>query len=596
MTESLTLTAGDLTMEWDGFALRRIRRGDAELVRRVTVAVRNLDWATIAPSIEGLHVESEADSFSITFTATHELESTRFTWRGTVTGTNDGSLSYDMRGGAPDSFEYNRIGLVVSLPADHAGYPYRASWEGAESSAGSLPSLVAPQLWIDGTVYGAITHFDAFEVSAATGDTYRLSFEGEEFELEDQRNWADGSFKIYSTPLQLGWPHTAEPGQEFHQRVTVNVTSPGRDASDARPAEAAARAERRGWRAGEDFEMPAIGVRAGGLEGDRPSEAQFSPQYVRVDVDCTASPFHAPALPQVAEGRGVELAMVVDAQSLAHCESVISQLQAETALARIIVIVDGLDIPSRDLIESIAGMASGVPVFASTRGNFAELNRRAPDLGAGAGVAIPFTPTFHDVDEQSILEGLEALSAVVHSGRDISSGRVSIGALSLRPYSHLLAREWSVEDQTDDRIDSLFAAAWFVAAVARLGEAGAESVTAFSVTGPHGLWGEDGEARRIAAVHGTLSSLAGRRAVRISTASAPVDGIEVATEEGSVVVLVNLSPSAVEVPWERGEFAEWRLSSTPRGPGGMVDGDGSVVVADRLLLEPWETIVLRERG
>ena len=40
----------------------------------------------------------------------------------------------------------------------------------------------------------------------------RFAFEGELFELEDQRNWTDASFKTYPTPVALSDPRpmTAE--------------------------------------------------------------------------------------------------------------------------------------------------------------------------------------------------------------------------------------------------------------------------------------------------------------------------------------------------------------------------------------------------
>ena len=46
--------------------------------------------------------------------------------------------------------------------------------------------------------------------------TVTTTFEGDLFEAEDQRNWTDGSFKTYSTPLASGYPLHARPGQRFH--------------------------------------------------------------------------------------------------------------------------------------------------------------------------------------------------------------------------------------------------------------------------------------------------------------------------------------------------------------------------------------------
>src|SRR5262249_61927265 len=55
-----------------------------------------------------------------------------------------------------------------------------------------------------------------------------------EFETEDQRNWTDASFKTYSTPLALGFPHRAEPGRRMRQVVRIGAGGVG-EAAPRRP-------------------------------------------------------------------------------------------------------------------------------------------------------------------------------------------------------------------------------------------------------------------------------------------------------------------------------------------------------------------------
>jgi len=52
-----TLRAGPVTMLLDGVDLRYLRLGDTELVRRVYVAVRDVDWDTVPATVSGLQVE-----------------------------------------------------------------------------------------------------------------------------------------------------------------------------------------------------------------------------------------------------------------------------------------------------------------------------------------------------------------------------------------------------------------------------------------------------------------------------------------------------------------------------------------------------------
>ena len=48
--------------------------------------------------------------------------------------------------------------------------------------------------------------------------------EGDTFEMEDQRNWTDASYKTYVRPLALPWPYTLASGAALDQSVTLTVS------------------------------------------------------------------------------------------------------------------------------------------------------------------------------------------------------------------------------------------------------------------------------------------------------------------------------------------------------------------------------------
>ncbi|TIX20908.1 MAG: hypothetical protein E5V34_14810, partial [Mesorhizobium sp.] len=52
----------------------------------------------------------------------------------------------------------------------------------------------------------AITH------EVRPGVTAECRMEGEVFEMEDQRNWSDASYKTYVRPLALPWPYVLPAG------------------------------------------------------------------------------------------------------------------------------------------------------------------------------------------------------------------------------------------------------------------------------------------------------------------------------------------------------------------------------------------------
>ena len=63
-----------------------------------------------------------------------------------------------------------------------------------------------------------------------------LRFAGDLFEMEDQRNWTDGSFKIYGTPLSLPFPVEIRAGDRVRQRVTMSLEGTAAHASEKPPA------------------------------------------------------------------------------------------------------------------------------------------------------------------------------------------------------------------------------------------------------------------------------------------------------------------------------------------------------------------------
>ena len=71
----------------------------------------------------------------------------------------------------------------------------------------------------------------AFDISALThepapGVSCTVEMEGDAFEMEDQRNWTDASFKTYIRPLSKPRPYVIAKGEKDRQRITVTIKAP----------------------------------------------------------------------------------------------------------------------------------------------------------------------------------------------------------------------------------------------------------------------------------------------------------------------------------------------------------------------------------
>ena len=130
-----------------------------------------------------------------------------------------------MDGEAQADFLRARIGFCVLPPMTVAGQPARITHVDGTLDEAPFPESIAPQLVVDGTIK-PVAPFEemaslAYEVTP--GLWANVAFEGDIFEMEDQRNWTDASYKIYSTPLRLPWPVQVRRGDRVQQSVTLRL-------------------------------------------------------------------------------------------------------------------------------------------------------------------------------------------------------------------------------------------------------------------------------------------------------------------------------------------------------------------------------------
>ena len=215
---------GRFTAVLMGTELRYLCIGEREVIRRITVAVRDTAWGTIEPSTDGLDVRQGDDDVDATCDVTHSAGSIVLDSRIHIAG-SDAGVEFSMDGTCASGFDYNRIGICVLLPpTGYAGARY-ASAGPSGAASGTLPELVGPQRIEGALILPLFPAFDLLEVALPDGLQIELALSGDLFEMEDQRNWTDASFKIYSTPLALPRPRVARAGDRLRQAVVVRVSS-----------------------------------------------------------------------------------------------------------------------------------------------------------------------------------------------------------------------------------------------------------------------------------------------------------------------------------------------------------------------------------
>ena len=219
-----SLRAGPIAVELDGVALRRARDGAGEVFQMIYFAVRDPAWSNVPMVVSDLSVDDgPGDRFEVTFRVAHTGCGQDYAWDGRLRGAEDGSIELSMSGTTTTGLDYLRLGFcVLHGTRSFAGQPYRASLDGV-AFEGRLPDVIGIQGWSDGTLHGLMDPFDRISMDRPAGPAVDFVFGGDDFEMEDQRNFGDASFKTYSGPIARGGPYHLAPGETLEQSVRVGL-------------------------------------------------------------------------------------------------------------------------------------------------------------------------------------------------------------------------------------------------------------------------------------------------------------------------------------------------------------------------------------
>jgi hypothetical protein len=223
--EPLQLRAGPLSLLFESGDLRHIRLGQREILRRVYVAVRDHNWGTVRPVLSNIQMDIGPDSFRISYDVDNQQDDIDFFWRGLITGDAQGTITFSMDGQARSTFRRNRLGFCVLHPMECAGAPCRIEHVDGSVSESHFPQYIAPQQVIDRLIkpVAPFEEMQAITYQVQPNLWVELRFEGDIFEMEDQRNWTDASYKTYCTPLRLPFPVEILAQTKIRQAITLRL-------------------------------------------------------------------------------------------------------------------------------------------------------------------------------------------------------------------------------------------------------------------------------------------------------------------------------------------------------------------------------------
>ena len=223
----------------DAGNLRDICCDGVEVIRGISFLLRDVEWGTAAVEILDLAIEEEPQRFSVGYRAKCGGDS-GFAYDARIEGLASGQLMFRAEGGSARDFMTNRVGFVVLHPLQGvAGRPMTIEHVDGSTETVIMPELISPDQ--PAMAIRALSH------EAAPGLSVSCRLEGDIFEMEDQRNWTDASFKTYVRPVALPRPFTVAAGERIVQSVTIAMSGNARPPQSMRPRQAGdRRAHRRG--------------------------------------------------------------------------------------------------------------------------------------------------------------------------------------------------------------------------------------------------------------------------------------------------------------------------------------------------------------
>jgi D-apionolactonase len=496
LPEERALRAGPLSVTYVGGDLRYVRLGQREIVRRIYMAVRDRNWHTIPAMLTDEVIEQADDRFEIRYRALHQEGPVCFRWQAHIVGTAAGEITFRMQGEACSTFWRNRIGICVLHPAEEcAGAPCRVTHTDGRVTVSAFPRDIAP--------HQPFQQMRAIAHEVQPGLWAELQLVGDIFEMEDQRNWTDASFKTYSTPLALPFPVRIEAGTPVEQAVRLSLQGALPPRREAQPA-AAVRLT-----LGDVVRQPrpplGLGVASHGealneVEMRRLRDLHLD--HLRVDLAGDAEAALLLAATQATSlGAGLEIGLPLvrwERPDLERLGRLLNRLNAP--IVRWLLLTDGLGADVGDAIRATraalepltprAAWAVGVNAY------FTELNRNRPPMEHADMACYSLNPQVHAFDNLSLVETLPAQAVTVESACQFLAGRpVAVSPVTLRPRYNPNATDdgasaapGALPDSVDPRQVSLLGAGWTLVSLKYLmGHPAVHSLTYYETTGWRGV-------------------------------------------------------------------------------------------------------------
>ncbi len=452
---------------------RKLKTGGQEFIQRIYFAVRDEQWRNVSFALKKISEQSSNEAFSCTHEMLFSAGSIKFNVN-IFFSIEKNNITIEANGKALCAFNKNRIGFCLHLPATLKATDCIVTHLDHTTTVSSFPFFVSP--------HQPFKNISAIEWEK-NGKRIKIVLEGDVFEMEDQRNWTDASYKIYSTPLEIPFPAEVKKGEKFYQKISIMLSGekqsdPINNKLETLPSETVA--------------CPALGiVEPGVIAGgenilSEKSDLPFS--HYRIDFHLYDTNWKTSSLPGILRAAALHLPVYAvvyfSGNFLLQAKEFIAFIHSfKSVFIHSVCLLPAENFVLRDdvlqaLVSVMRQSFSKAAVGGGTDANFAQLNRSRPDPSLLDFICYSVQPQEHAADALSIIENIQGQLPTVQTAKTFSANKeVHISALSFfKRFNANVTSVWKDKIETYEHKGSCFEAAWFVASLHQLIVAGAACI------------------------------------------------------------------------------------------------------------------------
>jgi len=514
-------------------AIRNVTYQGAQIIDLLYTAIRPWDWSTLDPDEHSEVVEISGENCLVTIT---DLFAGSMQGKTVLTLQPNGKFTIDYQLSGLGKFEINRWGVCFCLNT--------GDWMGSKVSASentySLLKEISPQRVINGITQGLFPASNNLHFIAPDKRSLKVLSTGKVLEAEDQRNWTDNTYKIYSGSLAEPRPFVIEKGMQWEQRVEFEVTPPTNSIPDGSKIIAI-----------DIPSLPRIGVQFNGeplLPSDDLEKALFilDIDHIRINEESLT----AQKIATISKSGLVLEAALLSSNDGAELVREVEHLSARVpAGSRLLInrqgrqIVQGSDLPKNKTLNSYIPGSDAYLV---------DLHRE--EFEFGDAVSYSMVPTVHSSDPETIFKTLYTQKESIEFAKKFVAPQVSISPITFSTRGnpetgHLRDNRINfAQPEMAAQIKELSAAAWTLGSVFALASAGAYSGTWHELFGEFGVIYSEGSAIKFSPTFHALSALGAHHAHELTIATS-LDSSWVAFEdrESRKMVVASQRPWNVDI-------------------------------------------------